>query len=229
MPSGGLGDMGSLPPPSTAAASKPFGGGGAGRAAKPKGMQLGKAKKANDFLDSLAKARPPLSELLQSQVFAYDRKNANEVYYIMHSISNINTNTITTSSISIITITTIVIVIAITAAMIKATTETRLCMNRWNHVEFEIGCFAFLLVPTRSHCFRSSLAASYTIPRSAGFIRAARTKVASGDRSRAWCCRVMACSAHRLPSKLLCPSVPNQVQREKQDSHQAVSSAGARR
>lgn len=64
MQSGGLGDMGSLPPPSTTAASKPFGGGGAGRAAaKPKGMQLGKAKKANDFLDSLAKAHPPLSEL----------------------------------------------------------------------------------------------------------------------------------------------------------------------
>ncbi len=74
MQSGGLGDMGSLPPPSTTAASKSFGGAGAGRAAKPKGMQLGKAKKANDFLDSLAKAHPPSSELPQSN-FACNGKN----------------------------------------------------------------------------------------------------------------------------------------------------------
>jgi len=56
MPSGGLPDMGSLPPTSAAmGGSKGLGVGATGRASKPKGMQLGKAKKANDFLDSLAK------------------------------------------------------------------------------------------------------------------------------------------------------------------------------
>lgn len=57
MPSGGLSEAGSmsLPP----AVSKPFSGSSAAAAGlgrpKPKGMQLGKAKKANDFLDAMTK------------------------------------------------------------------------------------------------------------------------------------------------------------------------------